>query len=70
MHGLLNKYPVIKKPVIVEPFSYQLAALLAMMETANKMQPSGKLKAALEVNFIDSCTKVGWNREVFNKYKR
>ncbi len=69
MHGLLNKYPVIKEPAIVEPFSHQFAALLAMMETAKKMQPSGKLMEAFEVNFIDSCNKLGYSGEIINNSK-
>ena len=61
MHGILNKYPAIKKPSIIQPFSYQLAAIIAMMETAKKMQPSGKLMGDYENKFIDSCTKLGFD---------
>src|SRR6187551_593210 len=48
MHGVLNNYPQIKKPDSVQSANYQLAALLAMMETAKKIQPSGKLLAEYE----------------------
>src|SRR6266542_1482089 len=39
MHGILNDYPEIKKHVQIKNYDYQLSALLAMMETAKKMQP-------------------------------
>ena len=42
MHGVLNDFPEIEKPKVAE-YSYQLAAALAMLETAKKMQPSGGL---------------------------
>src|SRR2546423_1584602 len=43
MHGILNEYPVIKKPGYANGYAYQLSALIAMMETAGKLQPSGTL---------------------------
>jgi len=46
MRGILNKYPAIKKPAISN-YSYPLASLFAMLETAKKMQPSGKLLDSL-----------------------
>ena len=64
MHNKLNGYPEIKQPAIVQPFSYQLAALIAMMEMAKKMQPSGNLMTAFEENFFDSCTKAGLDKTV------
>ena len=69
MQGILNKYPDIKKPPAGKSFSYQLAALLAMMETAKKMQPSGKLMEAFEEKFIDSCRKEGLNDDMLNNSK-
>jgi Dehydratase family/PAP2 superfamily len=69
MHGILNNYPEIQRPDPVQPGSYQLAVLLAMMETAKKMQPSGKLMEAFEEKFIDSCRKAGFNDEVLNNSK-
>src|SRR3977135_1820316 len=41
MHGILNDYPEIKRNDSIKGYSYQLSALLAIMETASKMQPSG-----------------------------
>ncbi|MEJ7589722.1 MAG: vanadium-dependent haloperoxidase [Ferruginibacter sp.] len=69
MHGVLNNYPEIKKPDSVELANYQLAALLAMMETAKNMQPSGKLLAAFEENFLDSCSKAGFDEDVLGQSK-
>src|SRR6266508_696075 len=54
MHGILNDYPEIKKPVQIKNYDYQLSALLAMMETAKKMQPSGRLFEEYENHFLDS----------------
>jgi hypothetical protein len=66
MHQSVNNYPEMKKPDSVGVYSYQLAALLAMMETAKNMQPSGTLMAAYEQAFIDSCAKAGVNAEVID----
>ncbi|HTE30962.1 MAG TPA: vanadium-dependent haloperoxidase [Chryseolinea sp.] len=66
MHGVLNGYPEIKTPTIVGPFSYQLAALLAMMETAKKMQPSGQLMNGVEEKFMDSCRRAGFDDELID----
>src|SRR3954447_14380589 len=41
MHSIVRDYPVIAKPDSVQGFSSQLAAVLPMIETAKKMQPSG-----------------------------
>ena len=52
MHGILNDYPDIQKNDSVKGYSYQLSALLAMMETAGKMQPSGSLLIQYEKQFL------------------
>lgn len=59
MHGFLNGYPDIEKPDSIKNYSYTLAALLAMMETAKKMQPSGRLMEKYQAQFLDSCEKAG-----------
>ncbi len=64
MHGLVNQYPSIKKPDSIYGYSYQLAALLAIMETAKKIQPSGKLLGEYENHFIDSCASSGYTEDV------
>ncbi|RDC61827.1 vanadium-dependent haloperoxidase [Adhaeribacter pallidiroseus] len=63
MHGILNKYPQIEKPA-VSGYAYQLSTLLAMMETAKKMQPSGPLLEKYEQQFLDSCRREGISDEV------
>lgn len=69
MYGKLNGYPEIKRPEAIQPFSYQFAALIAMMETAKKMQPSGKMMQAFEENFFDSCSKAGLDNAVLENSK-
>src|ERR1700738_335889 len=48
MHGVLNHYPDLHAPDSVTGYSYRLAAVLAMIATAGKMQPSGALFKAYE----------------------
>jgi hypothetical protein len=64
MKGKLNGYPDIKKTQISGAFSLDVATILAMMETAKKMQPSGKLLGDYEKKWIDSCQTLGFSQEV------
>lgn len=64
LHGVLNDYPEIKKPAVTEPFNYQLAAILAMLETAKKMQPSGKTLNEYQQRLLDSCKRIGYDEEM------
>ena len=70
MHGILNGYPEMKKPDSIAGYSYPLAAVLAMLETAKKMQPSGKLLTAYEDKLVDSCKLVGYTDEVIEASKK
>ncbi|HEY4156413.1 MAG TPA: vanadium-dependent haloperoxidase [Puia sp.] len=70
MHSILNAYPDLQKPDSISGYSYPLAALLAMMETAAKMQPSGKLFAGYEKRFLDSCSLAGYPEELIENSKR
>jgi hypothetical protein len=63
MHGILNEFPEISKPAVKE-YSYQLASVIAMLETAKKMQPSGALLQKFQDKLIDSCRTVGFTDEV------
>jgi hypothetical protein len=63
MQGIVNGYPAIAKPDAIRGYSSQLAAVLAMMETAKKMQPSGSLLNNYELVFLDSCKKAGFSDE-------
>ena len=69
MYGKLNGYPKIEIPSIAQPYSSQLTALLAMMETAKKIQPSGALMNSYEQKFIDSLILLGIDEEVINNSK-
>jgi hypothetical protein len=68
MYGVLNDYPVIKKPQ-VKNYSYQLSGLLAMMATAKKMQPSGSLLEDFENHFLDSLKNEGLSQEIIDSSK-
>ena len=70
MHGILNDYPDIKRNDSIKGYSYQLSALLAMMETASKMQPSGNQLAIYEQNFLDSCVDAGFDKETIESSKK
>lgn len=61
MFGKLNDYPIIKKPDSINGYSYQLAALLSVMETAKKMLPSGKILSSYQQHFLDSCKQIGYS---------
>lgn len=65
MHGVLNDFPVITKPEGLTEYSYQLSAVLAMLETARKMQPSGELLLQkYQDRLLDSCKTLGFSEEV------
>ena len=70
MHRVLNAYPNIEKPTVLGAYSYQLAAVLAMMETAKKMQPSGKLLGDYEAKWLDSCRNVGFSKQIIDNSKQ
>ena len=69
MYGKLNGYPDIRKTDSIKSYNYQLAALLAMLETARKMQPSGKLLDMYESRFLDSCKRIGFEEDVIDSSK-
>ncbi len=64
MKGVLNEYPLIEKPLQPSTYSYQLSAVLAMLETAKKMQPSGVLLNKYQQQLLDSCRNIGFSAEV------
>lgn len=66
MHGVLNEYPNLKRSDSIQAYNVQLSAILAMLQTAQKMQPSGKLLAEFEQHFIDSCKRSGFDEEIIN----
>ena len=70
MHGLLNAYPNIQKTDSINGYAVRLSALLAMMETAKKMQPSGKWLDQYEQRFTDSCADIGYSQTVIEQSKK
>lgn len=66
MKGKLNEYPTIEKPTVSGAYSYQAAAILAMFETAKKMQPSGKLLDDYEQKWLDSCQNIGFSKQILD----
>jgi hypothetical protein len=70
MQGILNSYPKLKKPDSIQHYAVSLSAVLAMLETAKKMQPSGKLLNAYEQHIIDSCRQLGYSNEVIENSRR
>lgn len=70
MYEVLNDYPARKRSDSISNYSYQLAALLAMLETAKKLQPSGILLEKYETHFLDSLNNAGYNAEVIEQSKK
>jgi hypothetical protein len=64
MQGVLNEYPTIEKPNIKEAYAPTLATVVAMMETAKKLQPSGHLMEEFEKKYLDSCQNIGFSKPV------
>ncbi|HTE26952.1 vanadium-dependent haloperoxidase [Flavitalea sp.] len=58
--GKLNDYPVLSAPDSIEGYDYRLAALLSMIGTASKMQPSGKLLEKYRDQLLASCIELGY----------
>ena len=69
MHGVLKKFPKLQKPDAIKGYSYQLAATLAIMETAKKLQPSGSLLEEYQNRFLDSCRRIGYDEAVIESSK-
>ncbi|MDP9076772.1 MAG: vanadium-dependent haloperoxidase [Bacteroidota bacterium] len=68
MRDVLNQYPVIAAPK-TSGYNYQLSTVLAMYETAGKLQPSGSLVNKYEDAFLDSCRRIGFSDEVIDSSK-
>ncbi len=67
MAGKLKNYPLLQKPDSIKGYNYQLSAILAMIETAKKLQPSGVLLEKFELFFIDSLTKAGFSNNLIQQ---
>lgn len=66
MHGRLNDFPMIEKPIVADKYSYQLGAVLAILETAKKIQPSGAMLINFESSLLDSCRRIGFTEPMIN----
>lgn len=70
MYGVLNDYPNLQKPDTINNYDYRLTTILAIIETAKKLQPSGSLLQKFETDFLDSCIQAGLAEEVINNSKK
>ena len=66
MHGVLNEYPVIQPPT-VKGYATSLSAVLAMLETASAIQPSGYRLAEYQQQLLDSCAQLGYSEAVLTQ---
>jgi len=64
LKGKLNEFPEIKRPELTAEINKDIAALLAVYETAKVLQPSGKLMGELEQKWIDSLLNMGVSEEI------
>lgn len=70
MSGVLNDYPAIERPSKLPRYSPQLSAVLAMLATAQKMQPSGALLHPFEEHLLDSCRTLGFSAETIDQSRQ
>jgi hypothetical protein len=64
LKGKLNEFPELKRPEVTAEINKDIAALLAVYETAKLLQPSGKLMGELEQKWIDSLLNIGVSEEI------
>lgn len=70
MHGILNDYPKLNKPDTISGYAYRLSALIAMIETAKKLQPSGPELQEMENQIIDTCKQQGLSDQTIDQSKK
>lgn len=63
MQHMLRGYPAMEKPDSLRNHHPELAALLAMIQTARKLQPSGRLLDDFQKRLLDSCRMAGMAAE-------
>ena len=66
MAGRLNGFPEITTEKPDGDFNYRLSALLAIIKTAKKLQPSGSLLEDFEKKMLDSLNVRGLSKEVLD----
>jgi hypothetical protein len=65
----LNQYPHMEASS-VKGYDYRLSALLAMMETAAKLQPSGASMLQYKQRFLDSIRSAGYDPAVIDRSEK
>ena len=63
----LNEFPEITRPEVTAEINKDIAALLAVYETAKVLQPSGKLMDEFEQKWIDSLLNKGVSEEIMKQ---
>ncbi len=69
-YNTLNKYPVFAKQDSITGFNYQLSALVAMLETAAKLQPSGTKLLLYEEQLLSDYKLMGLSDETILQSKK
>ena len=69
-YGSFNQYPLLRKPNSFYNYNYQVTAVLAMLEVAKKIQPSGSFFQTYETNWLDSLKNTGIAEEVLEHSKQ
>src|SRR5690554_6873388 len=67
MHGRLNGYPLIDAPTGFDKHHYQISALMAIMETAKKIQPSGTEMNGLQEDVVKELRQKGFSEETLQQ---
>jgi hypothetical protein len=70
MYGVLNEYPEISKPQGLEHQHYQISSLMAMVETAKKLQPSGPDFQEFEEQLLSDIRAMGFEEETIEHSMR
>ena len=67
LKGKLNEFPELNRQEVTAEINKDIAALLAVYETAKVLQPSGKLMGELEQKWIDSLLNKGVSAEIMKQ---
>jgi hypothetical protein len=70
LQGRLRNYPVLQKPDTLQGYNYRLSTLLAMLETAKKLQPSGPLLQPYQDSIVKACIKNGMSADEVEQSKK
>lgn len=70
MHGVLNEYPQIEMPSGLDDQHYQVSALLAILETAKKIQPSGPKLDSYQTTLLEEFRQMGFSPQTLEHSSR